>query len=134
MCEKSCGAIIYRYHNKELEFLLLQQLAGHWSFPKGHVENQETETETAVREIKEETGLDVQLDTRFREVITYPVRGGHIKDVVYFVGKVIGGHEQAQVGEVQKLAWLSSKEALEKITFANTKWVFEQAVKYLECI
>ena len=54
--EKSCGCIII---NKN-KVLLIKQTKGHWGFPKGHVEKDETEIETAIREVKEETGLDVK--------------------------------------------------------------------------
>ena len=58
--EKSCGAIVYRKYHGNLEILLIKHVnSGHWSFPKGHVEAGETEVETALREIKEETGIDV---------------------------------------------------------------------------
>ena len=71
--EKSCGAIVYRKHHGNTEILLVRHIkSGYWSFPKGHVEEGETEEETARREIKEETGLDVLLDTGFRETVTFP--------------------------------------------------------------
>ena len=56
--EKSCGGLIYREHDGETQLLLLKhRCGGHWSFPKGHMEAGETEMETALREIREETGL-----------------------------------------------------------------------------
>ena len=46
--EKSCGAVVYKYQNNQLLFLLIKSKKGHhFSFPKGHVENDETEVETA---------------------------------------------------------------------------------------
>ena len=69
MHEKSCGAIVYRKYHGNTEILLIKHInSGHWSFPKGHVEEGETEEETAKREIMEETGIDVNLDTTFREI------------------------------------------------------------------
>ena len=62
--EKSCGAVIYKYENSKLYILLLKHNQGHWSFSKGHIENEETEKETALREIKEETNLDV-IETKY---------------------------------------------------------------------
>ena len=52
--EKSCGCIII---NKN-KVLLIKQTKGHWGFPKGHVEKDETEIETAIREVKEETNIN----------------------------------------------------------------------------
>ena len=70
--EKSCGAVVFRKYHGNIELLLIKHVVGgHWSFPKGHVEPGETETETAIREIKEETGIDVELNTTFREVVSY---------------------------------------------------------------
>ena len=63
--EKSCGAIVYRYLGTDLYILMIQMNLGHWSFPKGHVEGNESELETAIREVKEETNIDILID-RFR--------------------------------------------------------------------
>ena len=58
--EKSCGALVYRKKQDKVELLLIKHRnGGHWSFPKGHVESGENEYQTALREIKEETGLDL---------------------------------------------------------------------------
>ena len=57
--EKSCGAIVYTNINGKRLYLVEQMLDGHWGVPKGHVEENEKEEETALREIKEEVGLDV---------------------------------------------------------------------------
>ena len=58
--EKSCGALVYRKKQDKYELLLIKhRYGGHWSFPKGHVEQGENELQTALREIKEETGLDL---------------------------------------------------------------------------
>ena len=86
--EKSCGAIVYRKHHGNTEILLIKHInSGHWSFPKGHVEQGETEVETALREIKAETSLDVLIDPTFRETVTYFPRKDTQKVVVYFIAK-----------------------------------------------
>ena len=70
--EISCGAVIARQTENGREILLIRHVnGGHWAFPKGHMEGNETESETALREIREETGLTVTLDTGFRAVVTY---------------------------------------------------------------
>ena len=85
--EKSCGAIVYRKFHGNTELLLIKHAnGGHWSFPKGHVEPGETELETAAREIREETGIEVIIDPTFREIVSYSPKKDTQKDVIYFFG------------------------------------------------
>ena len=83
--EKSCGAIIFQNKKKDSQILIIQQLDGYWCFPKGHVEKNETEEQTAYREILEETGIEVILDTKFRHVTTYKIPNGNVKENIYFI-------------------------------------------------
>lgn len=109
--EKSCGALVYRYEGDRLMLLLLRHRhGGHWSFPKGHVEGEETETETALREIREETGLSVSLREGFRHTVEYYPKPGVRKQVVYFLGeapadaKIVragGGDQRAALGRME---------------------------------
>lgn len=125
--EKSCGAIVIQGE----KILIIQQAAGHWGFPKGHVEDGETEVETAIREIKEETNLDVEIDESHRYVEHYSPKEGVEKDVVLFVAKMIGGEIKAQEEEVQKIKWLSYEEAIQTITYDNSRSVLKEAWKEL---
>ena len=85
--EKSCGGLIYAEHDGETHILLLKhRCGGHWSFPKGHMEAGETEMETALREIREETGLRVFLREGFREAVEYSPKPNVKKQVIYFIG------------------------------------------------
>ncbi len=59
--EKSCGAIVFTRKNGEIHYCVIRQTNGDYGFPKGHMEPEETEQETALREIFEEVGLKVQL-------------------------------------------------------------------------
>ena len=129
--EKSCGAIVYRKNNK-IEFLLLKHNAGHYTFPKGHVENNETEEETAIREIKEETNIEVKLDTNFRYIVTYSPKPNVTKDVIYFIAEKTNGIETPQETEIELLKWAEKEEALNLITYDNDKQVLINAIKYLE--
>lgn len=125
--EKSCGAIVIQGE----KILVIQQAAGHWGFPKGHVEDGETEVETAIREIKEETNLDVEIDESHRYVEHYSPKEGVEKDVVLFVAKMIGGEIKAQEEEVQKIKWLSYEDAIQTITYDNSRSVLKKAWKEL---
>lgn len=125
--EKSCGAIIF---DKD-KILVIQQKEGHWGFPKGHVEEGETEVETAVREIKEETNLDVEINEKFRYVETYSPAEDVEKDVVFFVAKKIGGDIQVQEEEVNKAQWLTCEEAMEVLTYVSSKNVLKKVMEDL---
>ncbi len=132
MKEKSCGAVVYKRINNEVLFLLEHMTHGHISMPKGHVETGETEADTAFREIKEETNLDVDLDTGFRHVISYSPCEGHIKDVVYFVAKAENDAAMMpQECEVKELTWKPFSEARELLTYDLEKQTLEAAYNYL---
>ena len=135
MKEKSCGAIVYKRENDELKFLLVYQNNGHYSFPKGHVEEGQTEIETATREIKEETNLDVSIDSNFRTVISYIVESRNImKDSVYFVATPTTFDLINQEGEISECTWNTYEETLNKLEFDNIKEVFEKAYNYIKNI
>ena len=130
--EKSCGAVVFRQEKDGLVFLIETMALGHISLPKGHVENGETEEETARREIREETGLDVRIDTRFRHTITYSPRPGVEKDVVFFAAEAKAGDITPQPEEVRKAAFLPMDEAMGILTYASDREVLRAAGEYLD--
>ena len=71
------------------------------------MEKKETEEETALREIREETGLKVKLDTGFRQAVSYSPKPGVWKDVVYFAAKCEQSKTTPQEEEVLELRWES---------------------------
>ena len=119
--EKSCGAVVYKIIDNQIFFLIEKMKRGHFSIPKGHVENNETEIETALREVKEETNLDVVLDTTFREVISYSPFEGTIKDVVFFIGKVNSDIVKNQEIEVSEIYFYPFDKAYKTLTFEYDK-------------
>mgnify|MGYP006068277411 FL=1 len=120
--EKSCGAVIFRKYHGNTELLLIKHTnGGHWSFPKGHVEPGETEAETARREIREETGLEVQIDTSFREVVSYSPRKDTIKNVVYFLAWVKSKEIHPQPEEVSQVKWVEISLAPKWLNYDNDR-------------
>lgn len=131
--EKSCGAIIARQTEAGREILLIRHVnGGHWAFPKGHVEKDETEEQTALREIREETGLAVTLDAGFRTVVTYSPKPGVMKDVVYFAAEYTGGAAQMQVEEVSDIRWVNINDTDAFITYDNDKGILKDYRAYIE--
>ena len=132
--EKSCGAVVFT-KNGEVNYLLLRYEAGHWDFVKGNVEPNESEKDTVIRELKEETSIvDAQFIDGFREKIAYFYRrqGNTIhKEVIFFLieaytGKVKLSYEHVGYG------WLDYQHAMEKLTFKNARSVLQNAHEFLK--
>lgn len=129
--EKSCGAVVFRESENGTQILLIKHTnGGHWAFPKGHVESGETEEQTAIREISEETGLSVKLDTSYRKVVTYSPRRDIVKDVVYFIAVTDSAHTVAQENEISRIQWVDMQSAVEHVSYENDKKVLLGAIEH----
>ena len=124
--EKAAGCIIIK-DNKVL--LILQKSGNFWGFPKGHLEENETEIEAAKRETLEETGLEVILDDRKRYETNYIVRNEIDKTSVFYLAKVKSGKIKKQEAEVEDIQWFEFDKALNMIIYDNLKEIFKQVLK-----
>ena len=129
--EKSCGAVVYMVQNERLLFLIEHMKLGHVSLPKGHVEGNETEEETAIREIREETNLEVRLDTVFRHEVSYSPYEGVQKQVVFFAAEALTLDWKNQECEVSSLEWKPFEQAYGAMTYDTDKEVLFHALAYL---
>jgi len=127
--EKSCGCIIF---NEKKELLLIHQVKGHWGLPKGHVEENETEEQTAIREVKEETNIDVIIEKNRRYSMRYIVKENVEKEVVLFVAKSITNDIVVQQEEVLEAKWFKIDDAIANITFENSKELLRTVKKDLK--
>ncbi len=127
--EKSCGAVVF-LKGSEIKYLLLRYGAGHWDFVKGNVEPNESEKETVLRELQEETGIvDAKFIDDFRQKIEYFYRRQDTtihKQVVFFLMET--HTEQVRLSfEHVGYTWLNYKRTMEKLTFKNAKYVLKKA-------
>lgn len=129
--EKSCGAVIFSETAEKRMYLVEKMRKGHHSLCKGHVEDNETEHETAVREIVEETNLQIRFVPGFRECIEYSPYSDCSKEVVFFLAKAESMNVRAQPEEVSSISWLSYNKALDILTFESDKAVLQKAENYL---
>ena len=132
--EKSCGAVVF-LKSREVNYLLLHYEAGHWDFVKGNVEPTESEKDTVIRELQEETGIaDAQFIEGFREKVEYFYRrqGATIrKEVVFFL--IETRTEKIELSyEHVGYAWLNHQRALERLTFKNARDVLQKAHELLK--
>ena len=132
--EKSCGAIVFKRHKDGMKYLLLHYGAGHWDFPKGHQEKSEKEEQAALREIKEETGIeDIEFVDDFRETIKYFYKKWEetvYKEVIFFLAET-HSEEVTLSSEHIGYAWLSYEHAFKKLTFNNSKELLRKANQFL---
>lgn len=125
--EKSCGCIIFD-NNK---VLIIKQKSGFYGFPKGHMEKDEKEEETAYRETLEEVGLDVSIFCEKRFSLCYLVHDVSLKEVVYFMAKV--NYEQQikiQEEEVSDAFWVDCCDVYDILTFDNLKVLWLDVYNY----
>jgi len=130
--ERSCGAVIFRRKGDRLFFLLLKHASGrHWGLAKGHAEEGETELETALREVLEETGLTVEILDGFIQKNTYSPRVGVSKEVTYFLGEALKKKLKLQAGEIIHGVWLELEDCMRLCSHAATKTVLIAAHHFL---
>ena len=129
--EKSCGAVIYYETDGTRMYFIEKMVKGHQSLCKGHVQENETEHETAIREILEETNLKISFVDGFRECIEYSPHTDCLKQVVFFLAKAESMDVLAQPEEVSSISQLSLEEALECLTYDGDKVVLKKADNFL---
>lgn len=131
MPHEESGGVIVEYHDK---YLVLEYGAGHWDFAKGHLEEGETAQQAAIRETKEETGLEVELEQGFEAEIEYFFKRDREtvhKSVKFFAAhaktnQIVLSHEHS--GHL----WLEYEDALKQLTFENARDVLRKAHNYFK--
>lgn len=131
--ERSCGAVVFTQRNGQLLFAVVQEKLGAYSFPKGHMEGDETEIETARREIFEETGLQPAFLKGFRQQEEYHLseKPGTWKRVTYFLAEFGSEALIPQEGEIQRIQLLPYEEALGLLQHENTRQILTAAYSFL---
>jgi bis(5'-nucleosidyl)-tetraphosphatase len=132
--EKSCGAIVYLKKGSETLYLMLHYEAGHWDFVKGNVEANETERETVVRELREETGItDAHFIEGFKQKIEYYYRrqGETVhKEVIFFLMETNTETITISFEHVGSI-WLDYDHAMKKLTFKNARELLNKANDFI---
>ncbi len=129
--ERSAGTIVYNNG----KYLLLHYEAGHWDFPKGHLEKGETDKQAATRELKEETGIEDAFFVKdFKEKIEYFFRRGKElvkKEVTFFLVETRTEEIKINPREHTGYEWLGCQEARQRVTFNNAREMLIKAQELL---
>jgi len=134
--ERSAGAVVFTSTPEGPEYLLLRYGHNNWGFPKGHVEEGETEPETALREIEEETGIPIaaqKMIEGFQDDTDYSFRRGSIlveKDVRFFLVETT--HRDIKLSyEHSDYIWLPYGKAMERVSFEGPRRILQAAHAFL---
>lgn len=138
--ETAAGGIVTKYDHLNQQVLVLlvksnKKQNSHWGFPKGHIENKENIKQTAIREINEETGINVKLqDYKMFWKTTYEPYPGAIKTVTYFWFKQLNELEPLvlQKKEIKTALWINIEKAKIILTYKSDVKVLEQFLTYLK--
>ncbi len=88
--QRLAGAVVYAESDGQLYFALVHDIFGHWTLSKGKIEDEETVEEGAIREIKEEIGLTMEIESELGKneyIASHPELGKVRKQVTYFLAK-----------------------------------------------
>ena len=132
--EKSCGAIVYTKDDGSIQYVIIRSKEGFYGFPKGHMEENETEAETALREVTEEVGLSVTLipDFRTEDMHTFNRNGEtRLKHIVYFLGEYSMQTPIAQETELNGVYLMSFETAISSFQFESSKRLLTEVHNFL---
>lgn len=131
--ERSCGALVFKKVDGIVRFLLIKnKRSSHWSFPKGHVEVGESDEQTAIREVKEETGVDIDIIHGFKGKSIYSI-GNKIEKTVYiFVAKAHSTVTTIQQEEIEDYKWVDYRTAMKSLRFDNDRSILWRANAFLK--
>lgn len=136
--EISAGGIVYRKDKGNTEVALIR-VRDRWGLPKGHVEEGEGVQETALREVREETGLEGKVVSKLGD-ITYwymnktqegePIR--IFKRVYFFLIRYVRGDVRRHDEEVEEACWMPIGEAVNKLSYPTEREMMRKAIAFLK--
>lgn len=129
----AAGGVVVRKKEGKVEVLLIKDSYGHWIWPKGHIEEGETPQEAALREVREETGLNSLkiMQEIGRQEYYFTLCGKKIfKTVHIFLTEADPGEEvRIQTEEILDGKWLDVEEALSTIEYDGSKKILEKGIR-----
>ena len=123
--------MLYTEDEGERKYILITNISGHIGFPKGHIEYGETEKQTALREIYEETGVHTEIIDGFREFYNYRINNFIRKKAIYFLAPFHPKDVRMSIMEISEYRLLPYAEALEALNFRHDKRILEKAEEFI---
>ena len=132
--EESAGGIVYKKEKGQIFVLVTQHSAHHgWVFPKGLIDAGEDKAKTAVREVKEEGGVEAKIIRELSPVeYFYKLEGNTTKKkVTYFLMEYVSGNIEEHDWEMEAAEWLELSKVEERLSYKTDKHVFQKAKELL---
>jgi 8-oxo-dGTP pyrophosphatase MutT (NUDIX family) len=133
----SAGGVVHRSTDGLREIIILhRRVPVLWALPKGTPDSGETLEETALRETREETGLEVEIEAPIGSIRYFFVRGStrFHKTVHFFLMRPIGGALELHDREFDEVRWAPVAEALALLTHATERSMVERALKMIDAV
>jgi len=134
----SIGVLIFRIFPRSIKYLVIKHNKGHWAFPKGHPDKKEKKIETALRELKEETGIKkinlLKKKVLIKEEYMFVDKKGvkNLKKVDYFIAGTNTKNIKIDYKEILSYRWCTFKTAIDLITFKESKDSLKTANKIVK--
>jgi len=135
--EVSAGGVVYRRSDEGVEVVLAARRTRRgdlaWGLPKGLVEPDETPEQAAVREVREETGLDADVEVSLGEIRYFYVwEGIRVRKAVhFFLMRATGGDASQHDDEMEEVRWFPLSVALRRATYKGEREVLQRAAARL---
>jgi len=131
--EFSAGGVVYKKEDEKI-YVLLIRVKNRWSFPKGNIEREEQREMAALREVKEETGVDAEVIDFLGEIeYWYSLHGYKIhKFVYYYLMRYKSGEIVPQKEEIDEAQFVPLEEAERMLTYDNDKKILQRAINKLK--
>ena len=130
--EKSCGAVVFTKIKNKFKYLIIQSINGIYGFPKGHVEDNETEIETTLREVYEEVKLKINVIEGFRIIDEYKIpKKDIVKTVVFFLGEFYDQKYQIQLEELLSAVLVDYETAMNLLQYESSKKILKAANDFI---
>lgn len=132
----SAGGVVYRRRGARVEVVLVARPAQRlWALPKGTPEAAETFEQTALREVREETGLEVAITQRIGSICYWYAlaqEGVRIRKVVHhYLMEPLGGDLALHDREYDLVTWVDIREATTRMSYANERSIVERAAQLI---
>lgn len=135
---ESFGIIPIRLENEEWKVLLVLHREGnHWGFPKGKANLGEKHKETAIRELKEETNLDIK-EFLIHDALVEHYQFWHKREKIYktayYFPALVEGTLRYQEEEIRDARWFNFDAALEQLSFKQARHMLCESMRILQIV